>query len=191
MEPLAAAMRSAVEDAAAFDAVFASQFDRLLSRTVGQVYDSEIAVDIVAETLAEAFIQRASFRGTTDGELVGWLNTIAARKVAGFYRKAAVERRALNKLGIEPPELTQEEHREVLQRIDAPAMREAIRAGLMALSEPQREALTLRIVDEVPYPHLAAQLGISEEAARQRVARALRKLRKKLGKHQSLLEETS
>ena len=190
MEPLAAAMRSAVEDAAAFDAVFASQFDRLLSRTVGQVYDSEIAVDIVAETLAEAFIQRAKFRGTTDGELVAWLNTIAARKVAGFYRKAAVERRALNKLGIEPPELTQEEHREVLQRIDAPAMREAIRAGLMALSEPQREALTLRIVDEVPYPNLADQLGISEEAARQRVARALRKLRKKLGKHQSLLEET-
>jgi RNA polymerase sigma factor (sigma-70 family) len=191
MEPLAAAMRSAVEDAAAFDAVFASQFDRLLSRTVGQVYDSEIAVDIVSETLAEAFIQRARFRGSTDAELVAWLNTIAKRKVAGFYRKAAVERRALNKLGIEPPELTQAEHREVLDRIDAPAMREAIRAGLMALSESQREALTLRIVDELPYPSLAAQLGIPEEAARQRVARALQKLRKKLGKHQSLLEETS
>jgi RNA polymerase sigma factor (sigma-70 family) len=191
MEPLAAAMRSAVDDAAAFDAVFASQFDRLLSRTVGQVYDSEIAVDIVAETLAEAFVQRAKFRGSTDAELVGWLNTIAARKVAGFYRKAAVERRALNKLGIEPPELTQAEHREVLDRIDAPAMREAIRAGLMALSEPQREALTLRIVDELPYPSLADQLGISEQAARQRVARALRTLRKKLGKHHALLEDNS
>lgn len=191
MEPLATALHASREDPAAFERVFADQFDRLLNRTVKQVFDSEIAVDIVAETLAEAFVQRRRFRGTTDREVVGWLNGISSRKVANFYRRAAVERRALTKLGIEPPDLSEDEHRQVLDRIDAPAMREAIKQGLMALSEPQRQALTLRIVDEVPYPTVAEQLGISEEAARQRVARALRTLRRKLGKNKALLEDPS
>ncbi len=191
MEPLARALRASEEDPAAFERVFADQFARLLSRTVRQVFDSEIAVDVTAETLAEAFIQRRRFRGSTDAEVVGWLNGIASRKVANFYRKAAVERRALNKLGIEPPELSEDEHREVLRRIDQPVLREVLKEALAELSREQQQALTLRIVEETPYPELAEQLGISEQAARQRVARGLRTLRKKLGKKRSLLEEVS
>jgi RNA polymerase sigma-70 factor (ECF subfamily) len=34
----------------------------------------------------------------------------------------------------------------------------------------------LRVVDELPYPDVAARLGISEQAARARVSRALRAL---------------
>ena len=120
---------------------------------------------------------------------MGWINGIASRKLALFYRKHEVEKRALAKLGIDAPALTEEEHREVLRRIDAPAMREIVREGLASLSEPQREALTLRVVDEMPYGQLAARLGISEEAARARVARGLAVLRRKLRNHHPLLRE--
>ena len=189
MEPLVQALRASAEDPDAFGAIFDSEFERLLSRAVRQVFDSEIAVDIAAETLAEAFVNKDRFRGKTDRELAGWLNGIACHKISDFYRKAAVERRALNRIGIEPPELSEAEHREVLREIDEPVVRAVLKQALAELSSPQREALTLRIVDEVPYPALATRLGITEQAARQRVARALRALRRKLRKHRGLLEE--
>lgn len=189
MDPLAESLHESATNSARFEVVFTSQFNPLLSRLTRQVYDSEIAVDIAAETLAEAFIQRGRFRGRTDGELVAWLNGIASRKLALFYRKHAVEKRPLERLGIDSPQLTEEEHGEVLRRIDAPAIREVVRASLATLSDVQRIALTLRVVDEMPYERMAAQLGISEQAARARVARALAALRKKLRHHRPLLKE--
>lgn len=189
MEPLAASLHRSVKDPARFEPVFTSQFNALLSRLTHRVYDSEIALDLTAETLAEAFIQRGRFRGTTDGELVAWLNGIASRKLALFYRKQGVEKRALARLGIDSPSLTEEEQRDALRRVDMPLMRQVVRSGLAELSEVQRDALTLRVVDEMPYPRMAAHLGISEEAARARVARALAALRKKLRNHRPLLKE--
>jgi RNA polymerase sigma-70 factor (ECF subfamily) len=44
------------------------------------------------------------------------------------------------------------------------------------LPEDTREAVTLRIVDELSYPDLAARLAITEQAARQRVSRGMRTL---------------
>jgi RNA polymerase sigma-70 factor (ECF subfamily) len=189
MDSLARALHDSTEDPGSFEVVFASQFNPLLSRLVRQVWDSEIAVDIAAETLAEAFIRRRRFRGCTDRELVGWINGIASRKLALFYRKHQVEKRALSKLGLEAPSLTEQEHHEVLRRIDEPIMRELVRDGLAALSKTQREALQLRIVDELPYRDLAVRLEISEEAARARVARGLARLRRQLRNHQPLLRE--
>ena len=189
MDSLARALHDSTDDPGSFEVIFLSQFNPLLSRLVRQVWDSEIAVDIAAETLAETFIRRRRFRGCTDRELVGWINGIASRKLALFYRKHQVEKRALSKLGIEPPTLTEEEHHEVLHRIDEPVMREIVRDGLAALSETQQEALQLRIVDEMPYEELAARLEITEEAARARVARGLAALRRKLRNHHPLLRE--
>jgi len=44
------------------------------------------------------------------------------------------------------------------------------------LPAEQREALQLRVVDELDYPTVADRLGVSEVAARARVSRALRAL---------------
>jgi RNA polymerase sigma-70 factor (ECF subfamily) len=53
-----------------------------------------------------------------------------------------------------------------------------VRAAFEALSEEQREAVRLRVLDEHPYPRVSRELGISEPAARARVSRALRTLRR-------------
>jgi hypothetical protein len=45
------------------------------------------------------------------------------------------------------------------------------------LPEGCREAVRLRVVEELDYPEIAQQLSISEPAARMRVSRALARLR--------------
>ncbi|MCC7024340.1 MAG: hypothetical protein IT338_16055 [Thermomicrobiales bacterium] len=139
--------------------MFRARFNPILHRLTRQVFDSEIAVDLTAETLAAAFIQRSRFRGTTDGEAVAWLNGIADHKLAMFFRRRRVERRALSRLGIDPPVLTEEEHNEVLRRVDGPLIASIVRRGLASLSDAQRVALTLRVVEEMPYADMADRLG--------------------------------
>jgi RNA polymerase sigma-70 factor (ECF subfamily) len=51
-----------------------------------------------------------------------------------------------------------------------------LRAEVSELSPAHRDALRLRIVEELPYPEVARRLEISEPAARARVSRALRAL---------------
>ena len=57
-----------------------------------------------------------------------------------------------------------------------PGLREAV-AGL---SEAQRAALELRILNELPYAEVGARLGIEPVTARMRVSRALRTLNDRL-----------
>ena len=45
--------------------------------------------------------------------------------------------------------------------------------ALAALSEPNRQAVQLRVVDELPYQEVARRLNISEQTARARVSRSL------------------
>jgi RNA polymerase sigma factor (sigma-70 family) len=60
----------------------------------------------------------------------------------------------------------------------------SVRLGLAAqlerLSEEQRDALQLRVVEEMPYEEVARRLGVSEPAARARVSRGLRSLQRAL-----------
>jgi RNA polymerase sigma factor (sigma-70 family) len=177
MEPTVAAIRRSVGEPGQFAVIYRERFTPLLERLLHRVWDSEIAVDLAAETIAEAFNQRRRFRGSTDAELIGWLNGIADRKLARFYRSHEIETRALQKLGMAAPVLSEESHRELMNRIDFGAFRQQLQDELGALSEPQRAALMLRVVEERSYADVAGRLGISEEAARARVARALGTLR--------------
>ena len=180
MNALAEAMRDSVAAPARFAAVYRDQFPPLLDRLIRRVWDSEIAVDLAAETIAEAFDQRRRFRGRTDAELVGWLNGIADRKLARFYRTHEIETRALKKLGLDPPTLAPDEYRALLERVDFEAARPRLLAELSELSLAQREAVVLRVIEEGPYAEVADRLAISEQAARARVARALAVLRANL-----------
>lgn len=52
-----------------------------------------------------------------------------------------------------------------------------LRAALAALGAGEREAVELRVVDELAYEEIARRLDIQPAAARLRVSRALRRLR--------------
>lgn len=141
-----------------------------------RVLDPELAVELMAETFAEAMTSRGSFRGEDSDAAAAWLFGIARHQLSGWRRKASVRRRALSRLGLEPPHLSDLE----LERIDELAasadLRAAVAAQLDELGPDHRRAVHLRVVDERSYDEVAAELGISEQAARARVSRGLRTL---------------
>jgi len=141
-----------------------------------QTLQVEVAIDLVAETFARAFEHRGQFRGRDEHEALAWVFGIARHELSGYFRRGAVERRALAKLGLEVPPLVDADYERVEELADLHEQRSAIGDALAKLSFDHREALRLRVVEDHTYPEIARTLGISEATARARVSRALRAL---------------
>jgi RNA polymerase sigma-70 factor, ECF subfamily len=141
-----------------------------------RTYDPEAAADLMAETFAKAYLGRRRFRGSTEQEARAWLFGIARRRLAMYVRRGKAERRALRRLGLERPQLVEGEPARIEELASLDAMRGTLAEHLRSLAPGQRSALELRVVRELPYPDVADRLGISEQAARARVSRALRGL---------------
>jgi RNA polymerase sigma-70 factor, ECF subfamily len=141
-----------------------------------RTYDPEAAADLMAETFAKAYLGRRRFRGSTEEQARAWLFGIARRRFAMYVRRGKAERRALRRLGLERPQLVEGEYARIEELAGLDAMRTALAEHLGRLAPAQRRALELRVVRELPYPDVADRLGVSEQAARARVSRALRGL---------------
>jgi RNA polymerase sigma factor (sigma-70 family) len=141
-----------------------------------RVLDPELALDLTAETFAQALLSRGRFRGTSTAEAAGWLYGIARHQLAQYHRRGSAERRAIQRLGLQVPELSEADHDRVEELAGMDRLRTAARNGMSELSESERAAVSLRIVDELPYAEVAGRLEISEAAARARVSRGLRAL---------------
>ena len=155
------------------DSLYARHRDALLVFLVRRTADTEVALDLWAETFAQAVAGRRRFRGTTDAEAAGWLFGIARRQLALYYRRGRAEQRAVHKLGLERPPVDDELIAEIERRAALDDVRRELSAALASLSDPVRSAVQLRIVDELPYAEVARSLRISEPAARARVSRGL------------------
>ena len=90
-------------------------------------------------------------------------------------RRGRIEDAARRRLQVEPALLTDDDLAAVEERAAAGA--EPLRAALDALPDAMREALLARVVEERPYPEIAAELECSEHVVRQRVHRGLARLR--------------
>ena len=168
---------SSISDGEAFTAFYRRHENTLLRYFARQIYDPQLALDLTAESFAQAFMGRARFRGRTRAEETAWLQTIARRQLARYYRRGRVEREALSRLRISLPPASRDELDRIEELAGLDAARAAIREGLRELSAEQREVLELRVVRELSYEEVASALGISEQTARARVSRALRALR--------------
>ena len=157
-------------------ALYVRHRDELLAFFVRRTSDTEVALDLWGETFAQALAGRGRYRGGTEEEAGAWLYGIARRQLARYYRRGSAERRAMTRLGIERPTINRDTEAEIIHRAGLHEVRQAIAAGVAMLPEDTREAVTLRIVDELSYPDLAARLAITEQAARQRVSRGMRTL---------------
>jgi RNA polymerase sigma-70 factor (ECF subfamily) len=147
--------------------------DSLLVFFVRRTVDTEVALDLWAETFAQAVAGRWRYRGRSDEEAAGWLFGIAHRQLALYYRRGTVERRALRRLALERPAADPVLLEEIERRAGLQELRRELTVALATLSDPVRRAVQLRVVDELPYTELADRLQISEVAARARVSRGL------------------
>jgi RNA polymerase sigma-70 factor (ECF subfamily) len=129
--------------------------------------------DLTAETFARAWLSRSRFRDPGDGSMLPWLYGIAGHLLADAARTDRIEGRARERLGL-PLELAVEDgYAEVEQRLSP---RLLLAEQLDQLTEHERAAVELRVVDELPYDEVAERLSIAPAAARLRVSRALRRL---------------
>lgn len=156
--------------------LYATHREPLLVFFVRRTADVQIAVDLWSETFAQAVASQRRYRGSTEEEATAWLYTIARRQLTRYYRKGAAERGALRRLGVERPEAGPELEAEIVRLSGLQDIRRELREAVAALSAETREAVQLRVLDELSYPEVAERLDISEQAARARVSRGLRTL---------------
>lgn len=171
------------------DVLYARHHAPLLRWFARRTDDPQAALDLWAETFAQALRGARRFRGTTADDEAAWLYAIARNQLATYLRKGYAEQRAVRRLGFEREPASEALLREVEERAGLPALRVELRAALAELSDETRQAVALRIVDEHPYSEIAARLGISEVAARARVCRGLQRLAAQLDP--ALVEELS
>ena len=170
------ALRRSVDEPEAFAGFYDAHDTRLVSYFARRVYDPDIAIDLTAETFAQAYMGRRRFRGCSDSAAAAWLYAIARRQLSHYFRKARVELRALARLGVDRPTLDDDQRARIEDLAALDDHRAALRVELAGLPGARREALELRVLQELPYAEIASRLGISEQTARARVSRGLRAL---------------
>jgi RNA polymerase sigma factor (sigma-70 family) len=171
----AALMAAARTDPDAFRELYGRYADRVHGYFARRTRDDGAALDLTAETFAQAWLVRHRFRDQADGSAAPWLFGIARNALLMSVRRGAIERRATERLGL-------------MARLDRPvataAPDESWADGadelLDALPESQREAVRLRVIEDLDYERVAVALGTSPTAARVRVHRGLEALRHRL-----------
>jgi RNA polymerase sigma-70 factor (ECF subfamily) len=143
-----------------------------LRREVG----ADAADDLLAETLSRAWFHRRRFRDPGTGSAGPWLQGIARNVVRELRRKGAIEARAVRRLGISLPAPVSPAP-ESDDRLDAEAAYGRLERIVDELPGEQRQALELRVLDELDYREIGTRLHIPITTARTRVHRALRTLR--------------
>ena len=107
-------------DPARFRELYDRLADDVLAYLYRRVLDAEVAADLLAETFAVAFERRGRF---TDRGKPGaaWIYGIAAKELSHWYRRRAVELRAVNRLGMRVPELDDESIARIEALVDSDA----------------------------------------------------------------------
>ncbi len=166
-------------------------FARLVEQHEGRIYRLALRMtlspDDAAELTQEAFLSawRAlpSFRGRSSFST--WLYRLAYNACIDFLRREK-RRRAIF---ADPIETWAGDIREEPDGRSDPARllerqsdREAVRAGLAALSEAHRQVLTLRELEGLSYAEIADLIGVSEGTVKSRLNRARLALREILSR---------
>jgi RNA polymerase sigma factor (sigma-70 family) len=140
-----------------------------------------LAIDLTAETFTRAWLGRDRFCDQRDGSALPWLLGIAGRLVAEAARHDRIETRARTRLGLSTELVADEGHDEVERRLSP---RRMLEERLTELPAHERDAIDLRIIDELGYDEVARRLNIRPAAARLRVSRALSRLRRTVPKEE-------
>lgn len=172
-EATARDLRAAGKDPEAYGRFYRAYVTPVLGFVASRVYDVDTAWDLTAETFARAYLKHRSFKGSTDAQARGWILAIARREILQFQRRSVIERKAMKRLGVEAPPLEDDDQARVLELAEVAELRAVVHEELGRLNGSQQAALTLRVVEELPYAQVADRLGVSEPTARVRVSRAL------------------
>ena len=140
-----------------FVALYYRTMPGLLRYFARRTLDAQVASDLTAETLAEAFASRSRFRDRGEGSATAWLYTIARRQFSRYLQKLRVEVAARRRLSMQKVELGPEDIERVEALIDFERIGRAVSAAFDELRADQREALRLRVIEGHSYEEVAAR----------------------------------
>jgi len=174
----AALLASSKRSSAAFEVLYRRHARDLYQWLLGQRVPATDAADLLAELFAQAWVSRKRYRDPGDGNARPWLFGIGKNLLGAYRRSHEVEQRARRRLGVSLPSPSAADG--VADRIDADALRGHLNGAMSVLPPSQREAVELRVIEELAYPAIAGRLDCTEPTARKRVSQGLQKLRKQL-----------
>jgi RNA polymerase sigma-70 factor (ECF subfamily) len=159
-------------------------FESLVRATYAETYtlayrltgDEEDARDVVQESYLRAYRGLRRFRG--DAQFSTWLYRITANCASTHLGRRAKHRH--EELADDAPVVDSNPDVDPAARSDANATRDRLTAALRGLPPRLRAVVVLRDVYDLPHEAIAAELGISESAAKVRLHRARKKLRENL-----------
>ena len=132
------------------------------------------ALDLTAETFAQAWRGVRRFKDMADGSAAPWLFGIARNLLRQYHKHNRIETAARARLGMPIDWEGTDAYDAVDERMHANALKPALQHAVRALPVEQRRALELRVVQQLGYDEISVRLGCSINAARLRVSRALR-----------------
>lgn len=168
--------RAQAGDLDAFDDLVRASYADTYTLAVRLMSDAEDARDVVQDAYLRAFRSIKRFRG--EARFATWMYRITANCAATNLSKRSKGRHeelsddaqlADERFDIDPEAMA-----------EAGQLRDRLTAALADLPDRLRAVVVLRDIYDLPHEAIAAELGITEAAAKVRLHRARRKLRERL-----------
>lgn len=153
-------------DQGAFETLFSRHQREVLGWIYRIVRDEGEAEELTVETFWRIYVARARFDPTRS--FGAWARRVSTNVALNWLRS---RRRHL---------LFEPKARHQSDPVEREDLRRSIGSAIAGLSPELRLVATLALVEEVPYEEIAEALGLSREAVKSRVFRAVRKLRRAL-----------
>ena len=161
-------------DRAAFEQLYGEYRDRLFYFALKNVGSREAAEDIVSETFLAALEKLTTLKNAD--AFGAWLYSIAYNKCSD-HLSASARAQSIDESGLCEPVMLPQDYAENRQTA------ETVRAIIDGLDKTSRSAVILYYYEELSLSETAKTLGISENAAKQRLFKARAKLKRAFEKH--------
>jgi RNA polymerase sigma factor (sigma-70 family) len=168
---------AAPSDLAAFEALYRRHVDRVTAFATARCASADDVADAVAETFVR-LLRIADQYDPARGEPAGFLRGVTANVVRDIHRRHTRHRALLSKLAGRDL-LDDDDIGRLEAAIDAARAAAQVRAALAAAPSGDQRVLGLAATGRTAR-QTARELGISPDAARQRLARARRRVQTRL-----------
>lgn len=149
--------------------------------------DTASAEEVLRDTLATAVEKVGSFRWQGKS-IYPWLRQIAVNKVYDIHRQSKRSQRLADAMAVELPSATGPESQadaQLAEEEERRLSRVRIDETLVLLSERYRDAIRLRLVEELPREECARIMGITVGNFDVLLFRAVRAFRKRFGEREA------
>ena len=181
-------------DEASFAALVEQNQGRIYNLALRMTGSPEDAADLCQEAFLNAWRGLGKFQG--ESSFATWLYRLTTNVCIDFLRRE--KRRHELSMTVSLDDEAEDRQAQLPDERFSPHLeaerqerRDALRAGLAALSEEHRRVLILRELEGLSYGEIAALLGLEEGTVKSRIARARLALRNYLVKQGNFFEDSS